>query len=59
LDFFDLSGFASLLTQARSMAFTPEGVQRLLEGTGLEFPGFELPDRRIYQAFYQRNSEAD
>lgn len=57
LDFYDLAGMGGLLNQAAAKGFTLDEVAALLTGAGLEFLGFELPDRRIYAAFRQHHSD--
>ncbi len=57
LDFYDLAGLADLMAQVDAAAFTLTQVHEMLQAAGLEFLGFELPDRRIYAAFKQRHPE--
>lgn len=57
LDFYDLAGLAGLLSQADAKGFSLPEVEALLAEAGLEFLGFELPDRRIYGAFKQRHPD--
>ncbi len=57
LDFYDLAGLAGLMSQAEAKGFSLGEVQALLAGAGLDFLGFELPDRRIYAAFRQRHPD--
>ncbi|MEO1192356.1 MAG: class I SAM-dependent methyltransferase [Pseudomonadota bacterium] len=54
-DFYHLDGFANLLGQAGSQAFSLPEIAALLETLGLESLGVEVTDRGLYQLFRQVN----
>jgi hypothetical protein len=53
-DFFSLSGCRDMFFHVHEDRFTLPRISRALRDLDLEFLGFELPDPRIRQAYFQR-----
>lgn len=55
LDFYSTSMVKDLLFHVCELEFSIPGLATLFEGAGLAFLGFEVPDRRLKQAYLDRN----